>query len=500
MRKWNKKTIIACLTFLAVQTAVAQTLTLDSCRQMALRANKQLNIGELKKDIAANTRKAARTAYLPKINAIGAYAWTSKEISLLNNLQKNTLGNLGTNAIQGATGFLTNSITSMVQEGKLSPQEAAAIQQKLQSAFPTLQALGNETGEKIKDAFRTDTRNMWMGSVMLTQPLFMGGAITAANRMADINERMALTQLENQQTQTLYDVDEVYWLVVSLKNKQRLAEKFDTLVGKLNADVQAMIREGIATKADGLKVAVKKNESEMTLSQVNDGLAMARMLLCQKCGLPLDSDIILADEESTRITPLQTPNVNNNDVSTAIEHRAEIKLLEDATELTRQVTRLTRAAYLPQAALTGGYMTSNPNLYNGFSKHFGGMWNIGVMLRIPVWNWFEGVYKVRATKAATVIAEYELSEAKELIELQVNQCKYKAAEAIRRLQRAQNNIRSAEENLRCANIGFKEGVMESTDVIAAQAAWQQAQSQKIDAEIEVRMSQLALNKALGIMQ
>ena len=42
-----------------------------------------------------------------------------------------------------------------------------------------------------------------------------------------------------------------------------------------------------------------------------------------------------------------------------------------------------------------------------------------------------------------------------------------------------------------------DAVIEISDVMAAQAAWQQAQSQKIDAEIDVRLSFIALQKALG---
>ena len=53
--------------------------------------------------------------------------------------------------------------------------------------------------------------------------------------------------------------------------------------------------------------------------------------------------------------------------------------------------------------------------------------------------------------------------------------------------------------LRCANLGFREGVMLSTDVMEAQTAWLQAQSQKIDAEIDVKLSQVNLQKALGTL-
>ena len=62
------------------------------------------------------------------------------------------------------------------------------------------------------------------------------------------------------------------------------------------------------------------------------------------------------------------------------------------------------------------------------------------------------------------------------------------------------NVDKANENLRCANLGFKEGVIPSTDVMEAQTAWLQAQSQKIDAEIDLKLSQVNLKKALGTLQ
>ena len=124
---------------------------------------------------------------------------------------------------------------------------------------------------------------------------------------------------------------------------------------------------------------------------------------------------------------------------------------------------------------------------------------MGVLVQIPVWNWFEGAYKVRAAKAATSMASLALSDAQEKINLQITQSRFKVKEARKRLAMAEKNISSAEENLRCAQVGFREGVIESTDVMAAQTAWQQAQSQKIDAEVELRLSQVNLEKALGIL-
>lgn len=483
----------------ATLPAEAQRLTLDSCRSMALSNNKELAIGRVQKDVALNIRKSARTKYLPRVSAMAGYEWMSKELSILNNSQKSVLGNFGTNMTQAASGAANDLITSLVQGGIISPsqaQEFAAQLQEFTGQFSSqVEGVGNAMGQKVIETFRTDTRNIFAGSVTLSQPLYMGGAIIAANKIADIQENMASNDLERRVHETLYNIDHTYWLIVSLQHKYNLAKSFNQLVVKLDEDVQKMIREGVATKADGLKVAVKVNESEMTLTQAENGIALAKMLLCQQCGLPLDSNIELADEHSNNLAVMhEAPAV---DIASAIDNRPETQLLENMVDISKQTTKLMRATYLPQAALVGGYMISNPNAFNGFEKKFSGVWNVGVMLRVPVWNWFDGAYKVRASKAATTIAEYTLTETKEKMELQINQHRFKVQEATKHLRMAQQNIKSAEENLRCANLGFKEGVISSTDVIAAQTAWMMAQSQKIDAEIEVRMTNLDLQKSLG---
>lgn len=220
------------------------------------------------------------------------------------------------------------------------------------------------------------------------------------------------------------------------------------------------------------------------------------MLLCQLCGMPISKDIRLEDEDKedafskVEMTPLV-------DTDAAKENRAELKMLQNAVDISKQTTNIIRAAYLPQIALTAGYLVTNPNLYNGFEKKFSGVWNVGVIMRIPVWNWFESSYKIRASKTATTIAMLELDEAREKVELQVNQSSFKVSEANKRLNMANKNTERADENLRCANLGFKEGVMDVTDVMTAQTAWLQARSQKIDAEIDVKLSQLNLKKVLG---
>ena len=465
-----------------------RVLSLDSCRQMALRNNKQLGVSKLKQDVAENLRKSARTKYLPHVSAIGTYEHTSEEVSILNDGQKAALANLGTAFGQTVQQKFGPAIA------QFQPQTQQLVGQMLGETVGLL----NGEGQRIIDAFRTDTRNIFAGSILVTQPVFMGGSIVALNKMADINTQLAQNKMDASRHATLYQIDQAYWQVVSLYHKKKLAESYLALVKKFDSDVHKMIDEGVATRSDGLSVDVKVNEAEMTLTKVNDGLVLSRMLLNQLIGLPLGEPVVLEDEQSDNIAVLEArPKL---DVETAVAYRPELKMLQNTVDLSKQATNVLKAANLPQVALIGGYAVSNPNTFNGFEKKFAGFWHVGVLVRVPIWNWGDVMYKVRASKGATAIANLEFEEAREKIELQVNQMTFKVDEANKKLAMAQTNIKSADENLRTANLGFQEGVISPTVVMEAQTAWMQAQSQKIDAEIDVKLSQVDLQKALGTLE
>lgn len=483
------------LAFAYMPVMAQRILSLDSCRAMALRNNKQLSVSRVKQEVAKNIRKSARTKYLPHVSALGGYIWNSEEASILTDDQKSALSNLGSNAASDV-------------QAKVGPYASilpASLQAKLGQDLAKFSGFLDHAGQGVVDAFRTDTRNAFGGAVIVTQPLFMGGAIVALNKMADINEEMTANSAEARQQATLYNIDQAYWQVVSLRHKQKMAQSYLDVVKKLDGDVQKMISEGVATRSEGLSVSVKVNEAEMMLLKVSDGLVLSKMLLCQLCGLPVNEEVTLTDEETEHVVAAtgisEYSGLSGTEASSlAFENRPELKMLQNVVDLSKQTTNLLKAGNLPQLLLTGGWAGSNPNVYNGFQHKFRGSWNIGVLLRVPIWNWGDVTYKVRASKGATAIATLEMEEARELIELQVSQSSFRVNEANKKLIQAQSNMERAEENLRTATLGFREGVISSTTVMEAQTAWLQAQSQKIDAEIDVKLSEVNMQKAIGTLR
>lgn len=466
----------------SVFTVQAQTmeLSIEECRTLAIENNKELRIASEKEQAAYHRRKAAFTNYLPKISAAGAYMRTSDELSLLSDEQKNALGNLGTNVGGQLQGIL---------------QQYPSLGEQLGPIAGSLVGGLDAAGAGLVDALRTDTRNMTVASVMLTQPIYMGGKIVAYNKITRFAEQIAQSQHDQQLQEVILEVDRTYWQIVSLQSKKQLAESYLELVRKLDDDVDHLIEEGMATKADGLSIKVKVNEAEVTLIQVNNGLALSKMLLCQLCGLEMTTEVRLRDEATE--LPAGTTAA---DIETALENRPELRSLDMAQQIGKHKVTIARSEFMPNVALTGGYLTTNPSLTNGFQKKFNGLWNVGVVVKIPILTWGERHHKVQAARREAAIATYQFDEAAEKVELQVTQSRQKMQEATERYAAATRSQAEADENLRCATLGMQEGVIPVSNVLEAQTAWLSAHSEQLTARIDVMLADLYLRKALGTLK
>ena len=181
-------------------------------------------------------------------------------------------------------------------------------------------------------------------------------------------------------------------------------------------------------------------------------------------------------------------------------NRNELRSLDLASKIYKKKERIVLADMLPTVAFSANYLVTNPNLFNGFKNEFDGMFNLGFIVRIPITGWWEGSYKRNAARAETRIKQLEWEDAREKIELQVNQSVYKVNEANKRLVASNRNMENAEENLRRANFGFEEGVIPALNLMEAQTAWVSARSTLIDAQIDMKLTRVYLNKALGTLK
>ncbi len=493
---------LSCAWLIGVGYASAQQmLTLEQCKQMAIEHNQKVLIANEHVEAANALKRSAKTQFLPSISANGLYTRTNKKFSLLE--KDLMLPVIPWSAIDPATGSLDNTILSpTLPDGSPNPNFNPSV-------FGSTFAINPNTGQPYTDSegnplfqqyswipkekAEIGEKNIYVAGINLTQPIFTGGKIREAYRIAKYGENLARAQSEAERTEVLYKTEESYWRVAAVAEKVKLVQAYIALLDKLNEDLENYYAEGIIIKNDLLKVKVKRNEAELNLLKANNGLTLSKMALCQQIGLPLSSDIVITDS----LPSLMQPIAQTNYTDTALAHRPEIEALNQTINIAKSGVILMKSRFMPNIGLTANYMFFNPNPYNGLTENFGGDWSVGVAINVPIFHWNDRGHTLKAARSEQRVAELKMEEAKELISLQVQQAMFQLNESIKKVEMAQINLDQAEENLKVAREAFESGRQKTSDLLEAQAMWQNAYSELIDARMEYRLNAVNLKRVTG---
>lgn len=439
------------LTAFTIPLAAQQRLSLQQCRDLAKVNSRALQQKDAERESAHARRQEVFTKFFPQVAARGLYLHMQKDFHLID-----------WNKPLGSLNFL----------------------------IP----------DRLRSLGTVDLKNVWVGNVTAIQPLFLGGKITTGYQMAGLAEKLQGELRHTTETEIEAKVDETYWQVVSLDSKVRLLHQLVSLLEQTVKNVDASIAAGMSTKADGLSVRTKLSEAEVKLSQAQNGLELSKMLLADLCGLEESSDFTLTDEGALELAlPAPAGDLPREDeLASAVERRSEVRSLRLVDSIYGKRVRLESADLLPKLYGFASYSTTNPNSFNGPKKEFAGQYYLGLMLEVPISDLFSGSFKRRQAKADHRVKQLELAEARSKITLQMKQALRIASDARRAYATALKAVEMARENMRYAEVGYKEGVIPLLNYTMAQTAWMSAQDSLIDAQIRVLLSESKLKNILAL--
>ena len=422
-------------------------MSLEQCRELALEHNKQIQMAQADAVASDYLVQSAKTKYLPRIDFAGGWI------------------NPGDRPLRP---FAINfNIPGVTPQGLSIPLDFISVAPK----------------------------EVYTGGFILRQPIFMGFKIVEANKIARYTSELLHEKVKMEEADVLASVDEAYWRVISVQEKVTLAKTYKSLLDHLGQDLENLYDEGMTTRNEVLKVQVKKNEVELSLVKAENGLELSKMLLGQIIGvdanqIELDTGIISEEQLSSRLLAL-----TNND---AIE-RAEIVMLRNKLAITESARKMVKSQFLPNIFLTAGYNWTQPNLYKGSQNNFGGDWMIGVGVQIPVLTWGDRLHQVHMADQQVAKAKLELQDSQEKINLQIQQNRFKHAEALKRMELTKLSKEQAEENLRITKNSLLEGMNSVRDILEAQVMWEKASSADIDARVEAAVTLSQLEKSTGAL-
>lgn len=416
-----------------------QTLTPEECRAMALQYNKEIAAAAQATKSASFTAKSYKANFLPNITATG-------------------------------TGLCSTA------DGQFD-------------------ILGYNVGYEVG--------TLLAGGLSVEQPIYMGGKINAAYRLAVLGKDIAQTQETLTATEVIQKTDEAYVQVVKAKEMMKVAEAYRSLVEELMHTVESAYRNGMKPKNDVLKVQVKMNDSELSLRKAENGLRLAKMNLCHYIGLPLTEDISVSGlpivEQALGATGVSQSNIAGSRLTLDISNRPEYAILNRQVDIARQEIKLNRSEMLPKIGVNATYNYVHGLEVNDKTLVDKGIFSAALNVSVPLFHFGEHRNKARAAKAKHVQTQLEQQEMNEKMTLELAQALNNLDEAVLECGIADRSLKQAEENMRVSRKMYEAGMETLSDYLEAQTLWQQAYERQVGAGCQLHLAYIAYQKAAGIL-
>ena len=447
----KKKLTFITLVLCALITNAQELLTLDQCRQLALDNNKRMAAASKQTKAAHYTMLSYKGNFFPNFTASGTGLYSSA-----NGTFNIPGGNLPT--------FLPDA------NGQPMPNGGFAY-------FP-----GIDLNYKV--------RTVWMGGVQVEQPIFMGGKILAAYKMATLGKQMAQLNENLTVSEVILETDQAYALMVKAQEMNKVAKSYHAVLQELMKNVQSAYKHGLKSKNDVLKVQVKLNESELAIRKAENALRLANMNLCHLIGKPLIETLHISDDFPVIEQALET-QVND------ITARPEYHLLDKQVDIAKQQVKLSRSELLPQVGIRGSYDYIHGLKVNEQRLFDDGVFSVMLNVKVPIFHFGERINKVRAAKAQLEQVRMEQANLNEKMYLELTQAANNLDEAKLQAALADRSLEQADENRRISKGEYDAGLEPLSDHLEAQALWQQAYETKVDAHFQLYLNYVKYLKAAG---
>ena len=450
-KKFHVKAITAAVILMAMLLpsqlqAQSLELSVDSCKQLAVKNNKRIIEAEYGVQASQEVQKNAFTHYFPKVSA-SAFAMRSTDY-----LIKGRLPEMNLPVYDGKKANLTHA----TQFAYFPSMEINAI----------------------------DYLNM--ASLTAAMPLYAGGQVRNGNRLASIGVYVSQEQKQMTTTEVLVRTEQLYWTIVSLSEKLKTLDSYQALLDTLNRDVTNFTKAGLTQRNDLLKVQLKQNELQSNRIKLQDGISLTKRAMCQQIGIKYDSTLVLND-------PPIVPNSFHETIneSEAIEGRNEYQLLKNASEAEELQLKMTKGELMPQLAL--GAMAAYVDIANtGNSQQLA-----FASLSIPISDWWGGSHKIKQQQLKIQQAQNKLSETSELLALQIAQAENELSENFDQVQLAQKAIIQARENLKVTDDNYRSGTIGISDLLEAQALFQTTHDQLTNSKCNLQIAKAKYLQAIG---
>ncbi len=430
-----------------------QSYSLQQCRDTALALNKTLKNSGFQIDEAQANKKAAFTNFLPTFEA-------------------------------NASTLIVPDMENIGMSGGFLPT-ANSLEEAQQGIY-------SGTSNVYSPGFSLDMDELIYSTADITvsQAVYAGGKIRNSNKIYDKALEISQENYTLNKNLIIEDIDRAYWTAVAVKESHKLANAYIKLLSELEEQLTDSYELGLTPRSDLLQVRVQKNEAQLNEIKVRNGLKLAKMQICQIMGINIQTKIVLTD---TILSQSIMPDTLAS-IPKALGQRQELSILSRQIEISELQRKIVQADFLPQIGVGASYSYAHVN------DLIDGSWNsmISGQINIPIFHWRESKHKIKAARLKSQQVEMQKADASDLISLEVSRSITLLEESLEAINLSHKSLAEAEESLEETQIGYDAGLNTITQVLDAQASWQNAKTNLIRSLANFEIAKASYKRSIGL--
>ena len=335
--------------------------------------------------------------------------------------------------------------------------------------FPQISATVNAF-HLFDELANTGINRGYTAMISVAQPLYAGGQIVNANKLANVGNEVAVLQHSLKEKEVLQKVTENFWKIAELKYNLNTLVVAEKQVNAIYKRVNDFVEAGVTTRNALLRVRLRQQELESNRIKLENALHVMLMLLAEQIGVDDKGFDINVGSLSTEI---QLPAMA--DAESVTNGRTELQLAAKAIEAKQLQVKLERGKNLPTLALGITGVQAHPYKLKMEGMDLPVRNGVALLsLSIPITQWWGGSHAVRRSQISLQQAKNDYANAQRKLRIDIEQTWSNLTEAYRQIQIARTSVEEAEENLRMANDQYSVGKTTITELLEAETLNRQA--------------------------
>jgi outer membrane protein len=337
--------------------------------------------------------------------------------------------------------------------------------------------------------------NNYSSNLQIRQPLYRGGAMSAALRVAQQFQFYTDEQVRAQVQQTIYDVAQAYF--DTLLAQQLYEVNADAVKsGEAHlAEVKLKQVQGVSSAYDVLRAEVDVSNFRAVAIQQQNKAHLGKARLLQTMGVSQDSEVELSDIMAYEAYKPVMEDV----VKTAFENRPDLYSAEVSVRMQEEALTIVKSEYWPKVDAYFNQGWARPDPHNSSLDNWGDAWQGWLTMEWPLFDGLGREGRIIQERAKLRQQKIALQDTQEQALLQIQQTVLSLRDAEELVDSQKLNLDRAAEGLRLVEVGYREGVNTEVEVIDARSSLTVARGLYYQAIYAHTTARLILQRVMGIL-